>query len=59
MSARHISAEKLAALVPTASCCDCSREASQAPNSQIWTIWNGSRYYCPACAASEGIGANS
>jgi len=56
MPAQYISAGELARKKPNACCCDCSKEAADRPESEIWTIWNGSMIYCPRCASYEGIG---
>lgn len=58
MKVQHVTAERLKASVPAAGCCDCTNEVDQAPDNEIWTIWNGERFYCPACAHNECIGPN-
>ena len=37
------------------SCCKCSNAAADAPNRQVWYVWNGAKLYCPSCAESHGI----
>jgi hypothetical protein len=58
MPAQHIRVADLIKHNPAASCCDCGKEAAEAPQAQVWTIWNGTKIYCPRCASSEGIGPN-
>ena len=58
MNIKHVTAEALKANNPTAACCDCPREVDQAPDEEIWTIWNNTRFYCPECAKNECIGLN-
>jgi len=56
MKVKHVTVELLKEKVPTASCCDCTNEVDLAPDNEIWTIWNGTRFYCPECASNECIG---
>jgi hypothetical protein len=46
---------KLLEIVPNAECSDCSKEAEDAPEEQIWVIYNKSVIYCPKCAEYEGF----
>jgi hypothetical protein len=59
MTAQHVKAYRLLATKPGASCCDCGKEVGDAPEEQIWTIWNRKMIYCPKCAKNEGIGPDS
>lgn len=56
MAAQYIPAYKLLRLKPNAECCDCAKEVDDAPDNEVWTIWNGNIIYCPKCARNEGIG---
>lgn len=56
MGAQYITASKLVKLKPSAECCDCSKEADDSPEDEVWTIWNNKLIYCPKCASHEGIG---
>lgn len=58
MSAQYVTALDLFQKKPNASCCDCKKEAAEAPEQQVWTIWNNKLIYCPDCAKKEGIGPN-
>ncbi len=52
----YISAAELVRRKPSAECCECGREAIEAPESSVWTVWHGIHVYCPKCASDEGIG---
>ena len=58
MGAKHITASKLLQIKAYAECCDCSKGVDDAPEEQVWTIWNQGILYCPKCATYEGIGPN-
>jgi hypothetical protein len=52
----HIRAEDLFRIHSSAGCCDCTAEAADAPDDEVWTIWNETMIYCPKCAESKNIG---
>lgn len=55
MAAQYVTARQLFRMKRSACCCDCPREAADAPEGEVWVIWNGRRFYCPECARREGI----
>lgn len=57
MRLQHVRAARLKVIAPTAGCCDCANEVDMAPDDEVWTILDGKRVYCPACARNGGIGA--
>lgn len=50
---QRISAQELAKKKPSASCCDCGKEAAEA-GSETWTIQGGNAR-CPRCSRNEGL----
>lgn len=37
-------------------CFSCGKEAANATDDAVWTIWAPEMVYCPSCAKDEGIG---
>jgi hypothetical protein len=56
MPAQHLPAEQLLRRKPNATCCDCGKEAADAKETEVWTIWNDIHIYCPKCARNENVG---
>ena len=59
MPVKHVSPSALKAKHPNAACADCRSEPDVTRESQLWTIWAPDMYYCPKCAAAQGIGPES
>jgi hypothetical protein len=56
MPVRHVKPSALLQKHPNAVCTDCKKEADGDSEEHLWTIWTPTMYYCPKCAADEGIG---
>ncbi len=54
--AEYITASQLVLRKPNTDCCDCGKEAAEAREDSVWTIWHKVNVYCPMCANNEGIG---
>lgn len=50
---KKIRAQDLARQKPSASCCDCGKEANEA-GPEVWTIQGGNAR-CPRCSRDEGL----
>lgn len=55
MAAETITAREAWRDNPGAMCCNCGDGAKDAPDEEIWVIWNGRKLYCPDCARQHGI----
>jgi hypothetical protein len=54
MPVPHISVATLRTTIPYAFCVQCRKNALDAVEDEIWTIWAPQMIYCPQCAAKRG-----
>lgn len=56
MPIEHLRPSALRRKHSRAFCFSCGKEAADAPDDAVWTIWAPEMVYCPSCAKDEGIG---
>ena len=56
MPVQHLKASALVKKQWGAFCCECGKNAADATDDSLWTVWTVEMLYCPKCAKGEGIG---